>query len=112
MGLSKEKSTAGTSNVGETATPRENTAEERPYPSSYTPPFIPQTANPQPIPPAGVYTYTYAPLALEQPSIPIPSTPISGASPVDPMIVPDLDDPHEKEKLTSSGPVTTESTES
>ena len=111
MGLSKGKNATGTSNVGETVAPKENTTEERPYLSGYTPPFIPQATNPQSMPLEGVYTYTYAPPPLAQPSVPVPSAPVSGASPVDPMIVPDLDDPHEQEKLKSSGLVTAENTE-
>ena len=68
--------------------------------------------NPQSMPLGGVYTYTYAPPPLAQPpSVPISSVPVSGASPVDPMIVPDLDDPQEQEKLKSRGPVTAEDTE-
>ena len=111
MGLSKGKSATGTSNVGETATPRENTGEERPYPLGYTPPFIPQAMNPQSVLLGGVYTYTYAPPPLAQPTpVPVPSAPVSGAIPVDPMIVPDLDDPQEQEKLKSSGLVITENT--
>ena len=68
--------------------------------------------NPQSMPLGGVYTYTYAPPPLAQPpSVPVPSAPVLGASPMDPMIVPDLDDPHEQEKLRSCGIVTTENTE-
>ena len=85
--------------MGETAALRENTIEERRYPSGYTPLFISQATNPQSMPLGGLYTYTYVPPPLAQPSVPVPSASVSGASPVDPMIVSDLDDPHEQEKL-------------
>ena len=68
--------------------------------------------NPQSMPLEGVYTYTYAPPPLAQPpSVPVPSILVSGANPVDPMIMPNLDDPQEQEKLKSSDPVTAEDTE-
>ena len=47
------------------------------------------------MPPAEMYTYAYAPLPLAQLLVQILFAPISSASPIDLVVVPDLDDPRE-----------------
>ena len=97
--LTKEKQNEKASNPQVESTPMRNTVEDLAYPLGFTLPHETQTTYASLSQPIGSYPYLYGPSqAIQTPGL-VLREPNTDANLVNPLMVPDLDDSVEKEKL-------------
>ena len=97
--LTKGKQNEEASNPQVESTPMRNTVEDLLYPPGFTLPRETQTTYTSPSQPIGLYPYPYGPPQIIQTLGLVLREPNADANPISPLMVLDLDDPIENEKL-------------
>ena len=97
--LTKGKQNEEASNPQVESTPMRNTVEDLLYPPGFTLPRETQTTYTSPSQPIGLYPYPYGPPQIIQTPRLVLRKPNTNVNPVNPLMVPNLNDPVKKEKL-------------
>ena len=112
--LIKDKGQAAAPNPQNETAQTDQGREEPVYPPGYTPPYAPNVhmAQAPPMQQVGGFPYVYAPPPMRVNEMGQNSgANVSGANVVDPIVVPDLDDPKEQERIRKESSEQSESNE-